>query len=110
MSARSLPARAADPGDVRDQIRRLQHDGGTYRAIAAAAGLAPGTVHDLASGRRPPTPSTTRALSKVTSDRWRRQAADTYDQMAAQVIQEAEAPDRQQRAPGHLTADPEAGQ
>jgi len=57
----------AAPGDIREQIRRLQHDGGTYRAIAAAAGLAPGTVHDLASGRRQPTPTTERALSKVTS-------------------------------------------
>jgi plasmid maintenance system antidote protein VapI len=57
---------AAIPGDVREQILRLQHDGGTYRAIAAAAGLAPGTIHDLASGRRQPTPNTERALSKVT--------------------------------------------
>ena len=40
------------PGDVRDQIRRLQDDGGSYRAIAAAAGLAPATVHGLAL--RPP--------------------------------------------------------
>jgi len=57
----------AVPGDARDQIRRLQHDGGSYRAIAAAAGLAPATVHDLGSGRRRPTPATERALSKVTS-------------------------------------------
>jgi plasmid maintenance system antidote protein VapI len=55
------------PDDVRDQIRRLQGDGGSYRAIAAAAGLAPATVHGLRSGRRQPTPTTTRALSKVTS-------------------------------------------
>ena len=48
----------AVPGDVRDQIRRLQHDGGSYRAIAAAAGLSPATVHDLRSGRRQPTPAT----------------------------------------------------
>ena len=57
----------AVPGDVRDQIRRLQDDGGSYRAIAAAAGLAPATVHGLRSGRRQPTPATARALSKVTS-------------------------------------------
>ena len=63
-------------GDVREQISRLQHDGGTYRAIAAAAGLSPGTVHDLASGRRQPTPSTTRALSAVTSDRLHRARLD----------------------------------
>ena len=58
---------AAAPTAVRDQIRRLQHDGGTYRAIAAAAGLAPGTVHDLASGRRRPTPTTSRALLRIAS-------------------------------------------
>jgi transcriptional regulator with XRE-family HTH domain len=56
------------PSDVREQIHSLQHDGGSYRAIAAAAGLAPATIHDLASGRRQPTPTTARALSKVTSD------------------------------------------
>ena len=32
---------------------------------AAASGLAPATVHDLAAGRRRPTPATTRALHKV---------------------------------------------
>jgi hypothetical protein len=57
----------AAPGDIRDQIRRLQHDGGTYRAIAEAAGLALATVHDLASGRRTPTPTTERALATITS-------------------------------------------
>jgi transcriptional regulator with XRE-family HTH domain len=64
------------PDAVREQIRRLQHQGGTYRAIAAAAGLAPGTIHDLASGRRQPTPTTERALSKVTSDRLQRARLD----------------------------------
>ena len=39
------------PRAVQDQIRRLREEGGTYRSIAAAA-MAPGTVHDLASGRR----------------------------------------------------------
>ncbi|WP_300609137.1 hypothetical protein, partial [Trebonia sp.] len=57
----------ADAGAVRDQVRRLRDEGGTYRGIAAAAGLAPATVHDLASGRRQPTPNTARALAKVTS-------------------------------------------
>jgi len=56
------PARPAGP---RDQVRRLRAEGGTYRSIAAAAGLAPATVHDLAAGRRNPTPATTRALQKV---------------------------------------------
>jgi transcriptional regulator with XRE-family HTH domain len=67
---------AAPSGDVRDQIRRLQRDGGSYRAIAAAAGLAPATVHDLGSGRRQPTPATERALSKVTSVTLRRARLD----------------------------------
>jgi transcriptional regulator with XRE-family HTH domain len=67
---------AAAPGDVRDQIRRLQDDGGSYRAIAAAAGLAPATVHGLRSGRRQPTPATERALSKVTSSTLRRARID----------------------------------
>jgi transcriptional regulator with XRE-family HTH domain len=47
-------------------VHRLRQDGGTYRAIAAAAGLALSTVHDLATGRAQPTPHTTRALRKVT--------------------------------------------
>ena len=66
----------AVPGDVRDQIRRLQDDGGSYRAIAAAAGLAPATVHGLRTGRRQPTPATERALSKVTSSTLRRARID----------------------------------
>jgi transcriptional regulator with XRE-family HTH domain len=62
------PARGHDPagsGDPRDQVRQLRAAGGTYRSIAAAAGLTPGTVHDVATGRRRPTPATTRALSEV---------------------------------------------
>jgi transcriptional regulator with XRE-family HTH domain len=46
-------------------VDRLRAEGGTYRSIAAAAGLASSTVHDLASGRRNPTPATTRALMTV---------------------------------------------
>jgi transcriptional regulator with XRE-family HTH domain len=53
--------------ELRDQVRRLRAEGGTYRSIAAASGLAPATVHDLATGRRNSTPSTTRALGNVTS-------------------------------------------
>jgi plasmid maintenance system antidote protein VapI len=60
------PARpAASQDQDRETIRRLRAQGGTYRSIAGAAGLAPATVHDLASGRRAPTPATTGALSKV---------------------------------------------
>jgi plasmid maintenance system antidote protein VapI len=54
-------------GAARDYARRLREDGGTYRGIAAAAGLAPTTVHDLVSGRRPGTPYTATALRAVTS-------------------------------------------
>jgi transcriptional regulator with XRE-family HTH domain len=59
---------AAGSSAVLEQVQRLRDQGGTYRAIAAAAGLATTTVHNLASGRRQPTPSTARALLKVTSD------------------------------------------
>ena len=58
---------ANGPGAVGDHARRLREDGGTYRGIAAAAGLAPTTVHNLVSGRRPGTPYTATALRTVTS-------------------------------------------
>ena len=67
---------AGRDGDVRDQIQRLRTQGGTYRSIAAAANLAPATVHDLASGRRAPTPATTRAIATVTSTSLRRARVD----------------------------------
>jgi hypothetical protein len=54
------------PSPAQEQIRRLRECGGSYRSIAAAAGLAPTTVYYLASGR-PPTPYTTAALLAVTS-------------------------------------------
>jgi len=63
-------------GDIRGQIRRLRAQGGTYRSIAAAAGLAPATVHDLASGRRAPTPATSKAIASVASASMRRARAD----------------------------------
>jgi plasmid maintenance system antidote protein VapI len=69
------PARPG-PGEVKDQLRRLRAEGGTYRSIAAAAGLAPATIHDLAAGRRQATPSTTRALQKVSSGALRRARVD----------------------------------
>jgi len=52
---------------AQDHIRALYASGGSYRSIAAAAGLAPTTVKDLASGRRPATPYTTTALLAVTT-------------------------------------------
>jgi plasmid maintenance system antidote protein VapI len=45
----------------------LREHGGTYRAIARAAGIAPMTVHGIATGRRHPTPGTAAALLAVTS-------------------------------------------
>ena len=57
----SLPT--AKPARPLDQLSRLRAEGATYRAIAAAAGLPPSTVHGLATGRRNPTPATTRALA-----------------------------------------------
>ena len=61
------PYPAAGPGSARAHVRRLRQDGGTYRAIAAAAGLAPATVHDLARGRCQPAHGTTAAVLAVTS-------------------------------------------
>jgi transcriptional regulator with XRE-family HTH domain len=55
----------ASPDDARATIRRLREQGGTYRSIADAAGLAPATIYDLATGRRAPTPATARALAKA---------------------------------------------
>jgi hypothetical protein len=64
------------PGELQDQLRRLRAEGGTYRSIAAAAGLAPATVHDLTTGRRQPIPATTRALRTVTSGTLRHARVD----------------------------------
>jgi plasmid maintenance system antidote protein VapI len=67
---------AAVPGELLAQVRRLRAEGGTYRSIAAGAGLAHGTVHDLVIGRRPPTPATTRAILSVHSTAIERARAD----------------------------------
>jgi hypothetical protein len=61
------PYPADGPGPARAHVRRLRRDGGTYRGIAAAAGLAPATVYDLARGRSRPTRDTTTAVLAVTS-------------------------------------------
>jgi transcriptional regulator with XRE-family HTH domain len=66
----------ASPDDAPATIRRLREQGGTYRSIAGAAGLAPATVHDLATGRRAPTPATTRALAKAGGSPLRRARTD----------------------------------
>ena len=60
-----MTAASSGPEAPRDQIRRLRREGATYRSIAAAAGLAPSTIHDLATGRRHPTLTTSRALQKA---------------------------------------------
>ena len=54
--SRAKPARRPGhgPGPARAHVRRLRQEGGTYRGIAAAAGLAPATVTDLDPGRRRP--------------------------------------------------------
>ena len=62
-----MTAVTRDPGEPREQIQRLRAEGGTYRSIAAAAGLSPTTVHDIAAGRQAPTPHTARALAAITS-------------------------------------------
>jgi hypothetical protein len=59
-----------DPGHreaARHHVVRLRQDGGTYRSIAAAAALSPGTVRALASGRRRAQPATAAAVLTVTS-------------------------------------------
>jgi transcriptional regulator with XRE-family HTH domain len=61
------PYPATGPGSAGAHVRRLRQRGRTYRAIAAAAGLAPATVSDLARGRRRPTRGTTTAVLTVTS-------------------------------------------
>ena len=58
----------AGPGTVRNHLNELRQQGGTYRTIAAAAAVAPTTVHDLAVGRRDGTGSIAASLLAVTSD------------------------------------------
>jgi hypothetical protein len=80
ISAGQAQAAATQPapvnGDLREDLRRLRADGGTYRSIAAAAGLAPATVYDLATGRGLATPATTRALQKISSGNLRHARVD----------------------------------
>ncbi len=56
---------AVGPVAARARVRRLRQDGSTYRGIATAAGLAPATVRDLASGRRRSTRGTAAAVLAV---------------------------------------------
>jgi hypothetical protein len=73
MTAQPYPATASpdqpDAGSsVRDHLNQLRQHGGTYRSIAAAAAVAPTTVHDVVIGRRNGTGSVARALLTVTSE------------------------------------------
>ena len=60
------PADPPYPGPARAHVRRLRQAGGTYRGIAAAAGLAPATIYDLDRGRGRPKRGTTAAVLTVT--------------------------------------------
>jgi hypothetical protein len=66
ITPRPQPA-ASGPSAARDHVRRLRQDGGTYRGIAAAAGIGPATVHDLVSGHGQSTSFTAAAIISVTS-------------------------------------------
>ena len=59
-------ALAPDRAAARRHVASLRADGGTYRSIAAAAGLAPVTVHALATGRAQTRPVTAAALLAIT--------------------------------------------
>jgi hypothetical protein len=61
------PCPAGDPDPARAHVRRLRQDGGTYRGIAAAAGLGLATVYDLDRGRGRPSRRTAAAVLAVTS-------------------------------------------
>jgi transcriptional regulator with XRE-family HTH domain len=58
-----VPGERRDP---RDHLAGLRESGGSYRAIATAAGVGPMTVHGIATGRRQPTSSTAAAVLAVT--------------------------------------------
>ena len=47
-------------------MTQLRQHGWTYRSIAAATALSPGTVYDLAAGRRAAQPATATAVLKLT--------------------------------------------
>jgi len=55
----------ADPQPVRDHVTRLREHGGSYTAIAAAAGVAAMTVHAIAHGQARITTATAAALLAV---------------------------------------------
>src|SRR5215472_4310749 len=62
--------------ETRDHLAALRESGGTYRAIATAAGIGPMTAHGIATGRRQPTKSTAAAVLAVTPATLRRARVD----------------------------------
>ena len=54
------------PAAARDHVAALREHGGTYRAIAHAAGIAPMTVHGITTSRRRSTTGTATAVIAVT--------------------------------------------
>src|ERR1022692_531546 len=75
-TASAHPARRQRQAAARDPVRSLRDAGGSYRAIAAAAGVAPMTVYDTAAGRRRPNRGTTAAVLAVTSGDLRQARVD----------------------------------
>ena len=72
----ALALEEQDARAARHHVRSLRELGGTYRSIAAAAGLAPMTVHDLDTGRTTPQGWTSYALLAVCSDAMQRARVD----------------------------------
>ena len=72
MTAPAVPPARRNPADpdqreaARDHVMRLRQDGGSYRSIAAAAAVDPGTLRALAAGSRRAHPGTAAAVLKVT--------------------------------------------
>jgi transcriptional regulator with XRE-family HTH domain len=64
--ARRNPAGPGQREAARDHVTELRQHGGTYRSIAAAAGVSPATVRGLASGRRRAQPGTAAVVLTVT--------------------------------------------
>ena len=58
----------ADPGPAREHVRQLREAGGSYQAIAAAAGVSAMAVHALANGEGRVRPGTAAALMRVRPD------------------------------------------
>src|SRR5262249_49883637 len=73
------PGLIRSPGgryDARGHLAALRESGGSYRAIATAAGVGPMTVHGIATGRRQPTKPTAAAVLAVTPGSLRRARVD----------------------------------